>query len=83
MVFALVEICEVLVPVIYIIVLTLLNRPGVHPNREYFIIFSDGSYEDAIFSNTMAFLIEAIVLLWMQAGHPLMISSLSLNHPAF
>ena len=68
MVFALVEVCEVLVPVIYLIVLTLLNRPAVHPNREYFIIFSDGNYADAVFSNALAFLIEGAVLLWMQAG---------------
>eukprot|EP00435_Cladocopium_sp_Y103_P004743 s60_g1.t1 len=59
--FTMLEICEVLVPLIYIIVSSLLHAPGLGHNRQYFYIFKDMQLEDALLGNLIAFLIEASI----------------------
>eukprot|EP00438_Fugacium_kawagutii_P003655 Skav224225 [mRNA] locus=scaffold939:1160061:1171627:+ [translate_table: standard] len=61
--FVMVDVCEVLVPLIYMIVASLLHAPGLGHNRQYFHIFKDMHFQDTMLANLIAFLIEALILL--------------------
>eukprot|EP00435_Cladocopium_sp_Y103_P061504 s93_g23.t1 len=64
--FTMVEVCEVLVPLLYIIVATLLQIPEVGQNRQYLYVFKDMNFGDALRGNFVAFLIETSVFLVTQ-----------------
>ena len=64
--FTMVEVCEVLVPLLYIIVATLLHIPEVGQNRQYLYVFKDMNFGDALRGNFVAFLIETSVFLLTQ-----------------
>eukprot|EP00434_Breviolum_minutum_P015734 symbB.v1.2.013864.t2/scaffold993.1/size146112/3 len=66
--FTMVEICEVLVPLIYMIVASLLHSDALGHNRSYFYVFKDMRLHQALVSNSIAFLIEAVVLLVVHVG---------------
>lgn len=64
--FTMVEVCEILVPLLYIIVATLLHIPEVGQNRQYLYVFKDMNFGDALRGNFVAFLIEISVFLVTQ-----------------
>lgn len=64
--FCMVELCEILVPLIYIIVITLIHIPEVGQNRQYLYVVKDMSLEAALLGNFLAFLIEVFVFLATQ-----------------
>jgi len=66
--FTMVEICEVLVPLIYMIVASLLHSDALGHNLSYFYVFKDMRLHQALVSNSIAFLIEAVVLLVVHVG---------------
>lgn len=55
-----------LVPVIYIIVITLISIPGVGQNMQYLYVVKDMDFEAALLGNFLAFLIEVFVFLAIQ-----------------
>ena len=63
--FVLVELCEVMVPLMYMLVIVTLNSTVFGYNKERFYLFDqlDETYDDAIIGNALSFLIEAVVLL--------------------
>lgn len=66
--FTMVELCEVLVPLVYMIVLLLLNSDTFGSNRKYFALFADdGQVANSIRGNSFALLIEASVFLFAQS----------------
>ena len=65
--FTMVELCEVLVPLVYMLVLLLLNSDTFGSNRKYFALFADdGQVANSIRGNCFALLIEALVFLSAQ-----------------
>ncbi|CAK9107634.1 unnamed protein product [Durusdinium trenchii] len=69
-VFALVELCEVAVPLMYMMVMALLHTETFGYNRQYYEIFSSTGqgYQDAMIGNAMSFLIEAFVFVAAQVA---------------
>ncbi|CAE7456932.1 unnamed protein product [Symbiodinium sp. CCMP2592] len=65
-VLGLVELCEVLVPLLYMILATMLHVLG--GNREYIYLFDDVELWSALVGNGFGFLIEISVLLLLQAA---------------
>ena len=67
-VFALVELCEVAVPLMYMMVMALLHTETFGYNLQYFEIFSTTGrgYQDAMTGNALSFLIEAFVFMAAQ-----------------
>ena len=65
--FTMVEVCEILVPLLYIIVATLLHIPELGQNRQYLYVFKDINFGDALRGNFVAFLIESSVFVVTQA----------------
>ena len=55
-----------LVPLIYIIVITLISIPGVGQNMQYLYVVKDMDFEAALLGNFLAFLIEVFVFLAIQ-----------------
>ena len=65
-VLGLVELCEVLVPLLYMILATMLHVLG--DNREYIYLFDNVELWSALVGNGFGFLIEISVLLLLQAA---------------
>ena len=68
---ATVDLCEILVPVIYILMSSALRSDVLGVNREYFLIFAsqtDSEFADGIRSNICAVIIECVVFLALQLG---------------
>ena len=64
-VFVLAELCEVMVPLMYMLVIGTLHSPIFGYNQERFYLFDhlDETYDDAMMGNVVSFFIETAVLL--------------------
>ena len=80
-VFGLVELCEVLVPLLYMILATMLHSP-LGANREYINLFNDMELGPALVGNVFGFLIEGLVLLLLQCAFSRLIGFNLLNFAA-
>ena len=80
-VFGLVELCEVLVPLLYMILVTMLHSPW-GANREYIYLFNDMELGPALVGNGFGLLIEVLVLLLLQCAFSQLIGFNLLNFAA-
>ncbi|CAK9011928.1 Uncharacterized protein SCF082_LOCUS11307 [Durusdinium trenchii] len=66
--FALVELCEIMVPLMYMLVIGTLHSDTFGYNRERFFLFDQlgDSYDDAMLSNILSFAIELTVFVAIQ-----------------
>ena len=75
--FTMVELCEILLPLVYMLQITLLDSDTLGQNRRYFFLFADDEMRaNSLRGNSFSFLIEAAVFLSAQV---LLLKSLGFN----
>lgn len=75
--FTMVELCEIMLPLVYMLLTMLLNSDTFGQNRQYFFLFAeDDMRANSLRGNSFSFLIEATVFLSAQL---LLLRSLGFN----